>query len=251
MKTIGILGAMAQEIDEVKKLMTDVKTHEIGGRTFFEGDLQGKHCVVAFSKWGKVAATMTSVILITVFKVDEIVFIGTAGGIAPGIKVGDVVVANRLVQHDVDSRPMQKQFEIPQLNKIYIETDSRLRDLAMQATQSLIERGNGVIINKEKAAEFSITNTTLHRGDVASGDKFINSAEQRDTLLSLLPDVKCVEMEGAAVAQACCEFDIPFVVIRIISDSADGNAHFDFGNFIKEVANAYSTEIIIEMLKRY
>lgn len=242
---------MAQEIDEVKKLMTDVKTHEIGGRTFFEGFLEGKKCVVAFSKWGKVAATMTSVILITVFKVDEIIFIGTAGGIAPGIKVGDVVVANRLVQHDVDSRPMQKQFEIPQLNKIYIETDSRLRDLAMQATQSLIERGNGVIIDKEKAAEFSITNTTLHRGDVASGDKFINSAEQRDTLLSLLPDVKCVEMEGAAVAQACCEFDIPFVVIRIISDSADNNAHFDFGNFIKEVANAYSTEIIIEMLKRY
>jgi len=251
MKTIGILGAMAQEIDEVKKLMTDVKTHEIGGRTFFEGFLEGKKCVVAFSKWGKVAATMTSVILITVFKVDEIVFIGTAGGIAPGIKVGDVVVANRLVQHDVDSRPMQKQFEIPQLNKIYIETDSRLRDLAMQATQSLIERGNGVIIDKEKAAEFSITNTTLHRGDVASGDKFINSVEQRDTLLSLLPDVKCVEMEGAAVAQACCEFDIPFAVIRIISDSADNNAHFDFGNFIKEVANAYSTEIIIEMLKRY
>lgn len=251
MKTIGILGAMAQEIDEVKKLMTDVKTHEIGGRTFFEGFLEGKKCVVAFSKWGKVAATMTSVILITVFKVDEIVFIGTAGGIAPGIKVGDVVVANRLVQHDVDSRPMQKQFEIPQLNKIYIETDNRLRDLAMHATQSLIERGNGVIIDKEKAAEFSITNTTLHRGDVASGDKFINSAEQRDTLLSLLPDVKCVEMEGAAVAQACCEFDIPFVVIRIISDSADNNAHFDFGNFIKEVANAYSTEIIIEMLKRY
>jgi len=250
MKTIGILGAMAQEIDEVKKLMTDVKTHEIGGRTFFEGFLEGKKCVVAFSKWGKVAATMTSVILITVFKVDEIVFIGTAGGIAPGIKVGDVVVANRLVQHDVDSRPMQKQFEIPQLNKIYIETDSRLRDLAMQATQSLIERGNGVIIDKEKAAEFSITNTTLHRGDVASGDRFINSAEQRDTLLSLLPDVKCVEMEGAAVAQVCCEFDIPFAVIRIISDSADNNAHFDFGNFIKEVANAYSTEIIIEMLRR-
>ena len=73
MKTIGILGAMAQEIDEVKKLMTDVKTHEIGGRTFFEGFLEGKKCVVAFSKWGKVAATMTSVILITVFKVDEIV----------------------------------------------------------------------------------------------------------------------------------------------------------------------------------
>ena len=85
---------------------------------------------------------------------------------------------------------------------------------------------------------------------MASGDKFINSVEQRDTLLSLLPDVKCVEMEGAALAQVCCEFNIPFVVIRIISDSADNNAHFDFGNFIKEVANAYSTEIISEMMRR-
>ncbi len=249
MKTIGILGAMAQEIDEVKKLMTDVKTHEIGGRTFFEGFLEGKKCVVAFSKWGKVAATMTSVILITVFKVDEIVFIGTAGGIATGIKVGDVVVANRLVQHDLDSRPMQKQFEIPLLNRIYVETDSRLQNIAKQAVSRLIERGKGVIIDREKAAEFNITNTTLQCGDVASGDKFINGAEQRDAILSLLPDVKCVEMEGAAVAQVCCEFGTPFVVIRIISDSADGNAHFDFGNFIKEVANAYSTEIIGEMMK--
>ena len=249
MKTIGILGAMAQEIDEVKKLMTDVKTQEIGGRTFFEGDLQGKHCVVAFSKWGKVAATMTSVILITVFKVDEIIFIGTAGGIAPGINVGDVVVTNRLVQHDLDSRPMQKQFEIPLLNRIYVETDERLRQIAVQTVNKLIERGNGVIINKDKAAEFNITNTTLHIGDVASGDKFVNSDEQRDTLLSLLPDVLCVEMEGAALAQVCCEFGTPFVVIRIISDSADNNAHFDFGNFIKEVANAYSTEIIGEMMK--
>jgi len=246
---IGILGAMAQEIDEVKTLLHNVKTREIADRVFHLGTISGNECVIAFSKWGKVAATMTSAIMINEFKVDKLIFIGTAGSISHDLNIGDVVVAQRLVQHDIDSRPFQKKFEIPLINKIFIEADPQLSKTAEEAVSRLIDRGNGIIIDKEKAERFSISQTRLHRCDIASGDQFINDQSKRDEIATLLPSVKCVEMEGAAVAQVCYEFGTPFTVIRIISDSADHNARFDFGKFIVEVANSYSKAIIGEMAR--
>ena len=100
----------------------------------------------------------------------------------------------------------------------------------------------------EKAIEEFKLSPTLHFGDIASGDQFINSTEKRNEILSLLPDIQCVEMEGAAVAQVCFEFNVPFTVIRTISDTADHNARVDFGKFIVEVANAYSRAIISEII---
>lgn len=245
---IGVLGAMAQEIDEVKTLLQNVETKEIADRVFHSGTINGTECVIAFSKWGKVAATMTSAIMINEFKVNKLIFIGTAGALSSDLNIGDVVVAQNLVQHDIDSRPIQKRFEIPLINKIFIETDSQLDDIAARAIESLIGKGNGIIIDREKAEQFSISQTKLHRCDIASGDQFINNQSKRDEIAVLLPSVKCVEMEGAAVAQVCYEFKIPFTVIRIISDSADHNARFDFGKFIVEVANAYSKAIIGELM---
>jgi adenosylhomocysteine nucleosidase len=103
------------------------------------------------------------------------------------------------------------------------------------------------IVGEEAAKEFHLS-PTLHYGDIASGDQFINSDAKRNEILALLPDVKCVEMEGAAVAQVCIEFGTPFTVIRTISDTADHNARVDFGRFILEVANAYSKAIISEIM---
>ncbi len=247
-RNIGILGAMAQEIDEVKALLTDKTIVKIANREFVVGKINGIGCVVAFSKWGKVAATITATLLIQEFGVTDLFFIGTAGALADGLKVGDIVVSKRLVQHDLDARPIISRFELPLLNRIYINSDPELSALAGRAVSSLINKGVEKMVSEEAVKEFGLA-PTLHFGDIASGDQFINSDAKRNEILSLLPDVQCVEMEGAAVAQVCLEFGVPFTVIRTISDTADHNARVDFGKFIVEVANAYSRAIVAEIMR--
>ena len=247
-RNIGILGAMAQEIDEVKALLTEKTIVKIANREFVVGKINNVRCVVAFSKWGKVAATITATLLVQEFGVTDLFFIGTAGALADGLKVGDIVVAKRLVQHDLDARPIISRFELPLLNRIYVNTDWQLTELAGKAVANLLERGVEYIVGEEAVKEFNLK-PALYYGDIASGDQFINSDEKRQEILSLLPDIQCVEMEGAAVAQVCLEFGIPFTVIRTISDTADHNARVDFGKFIFEVANAYSRAIISEIMR--
>ena len=247
-KTIGILGAMAQEIDEVKALLTNKTVVKIANREFVVGKINGIACVVAFSKWGKVAATITATLLIQEFGVTDLFFIGTAGALADGLKVGDIVISKRLVQHDLDARPMISRFELPLLNRVYVNSDPHLTELAGKAVTNLLEKGVENMVGEEAVKEFNLA-PTLHFGDIASGDQFINSDEKRQEILGLLPDVLCVEMEGAAVAQVCLEFNVPFTVIRTISDTADHNARVDFGKFIVEVANAYSRAIIKEIIQ--
>lgn len=243
---IALLGAMAEEIDEVKALLQEPRTEIVGNREFITGTINGVDCVVAFSKWGKVAATITATLLITEFKVTHLLFIGTAGALAPCLKVGDIVIAKRLVQHDLDARPIINRFELPLLNKVYVDSDADLSSQASAAVENLLQQGPEYLVGPDAVKEFNL-NPQLYLGDVASGDQFINSDEKRDELLALLPNVLCVEMEGAAVAQTCLEFNTPFAVIRIISDSADHNARIDFTRFIQQVANAYSTAIVKEL----
>lgn len=248
MKNIGILGAMAQEIDEVKALLTEKTIVNIANREFVVGKIGHVRCVVAFSKWGKVAATVTATLLIQEFGVTDLFFIGTAGALSDGLKVGDVVVSKRLVQHDLDVRPILPRFELPFLNRVYVDSDPELTALAGKAVAGLLERGVVHMVGEEAVRDFNL-DPTLYYGDIASGDQFINSDEKRQEILSLLPGILCVEMEGAAVAQVCVEFNVPFTVIRTISDTADHNARVDFGKFVEEVANAYSRAIISEIMR--
>ena len=238
---------MAQEIDEVKAILTEKTIVKIANREFVVGKINNVRCVVAFSKWGKVAASITATLMIQEFAVTDLIFIGTAGALADELRIGDIVVAKRLVQHDLDARPIISRFELPLLNRIYVNTDPDLTALAGHAIQQLLMKGVEEIIGKEATEEFGLA-PTLHFGDIASGDQFINSVEKRNEILSLLPDIQCGEMEGAAVAQVCLEFNVPFTVIRTISDTADHNARVDFGRFIAEVANAYSKAIIAEIM---
>ena len=247
-RTIGILGAMAQEIDEVKALLTNKTVVKIANREFVVGKIHGIACVVAFSKWGKVAATITATLLIQEFGVTDLFFIGTAGALADGLKVGDIVISKRLVQHDLDARPMISRFELPLLNRVYVDSNPELTELAGKAVSSLLQKGVEHMVGEEAVKEFNLA-PTLYFGDIASGDQFINSDEKREEILGLLPDVLCVEMEGAAVAQVCLEFGTPFTVIRTISDTANHNARVDFGKFIVEVANAYSRAIVQEIMR--
>ncbi len=239
---------MPQEIDEVKALLTEKTIVKIANREFVVGKIGSVRCVVAFSKWGKVAATITATLLVQEFGVTDLFFIGTAGALAEGLRVGDIVISKRLVQHDLDARPMISRFELPLLNRVYVGSDPELTELAGKAVANLLKKGVEQMVGEEAVREFSLA-PKLYFGDIASGDQFINSNEKRQEILGLLPDVLCVEMEGAAVAQVCLEFNLPFTVIRTISDTADHNARVDFGKFIVEVANAYSRAIVSEIIR--
>ena len=247
-RTIGILGAMAQEIDEVKALLENKTVVNIGNREFVVGKINGIACVVAFSKWGKVAATITATLMVQEFGVTELIFSGTAGALADGLKVGDIVIAKRLVQHDLDVSPIIPRFELPLLNRIYVDSDPEVTALAGKAVSNLLEQGVEKMVGEQAVKDFNLA-PTLYYGDIASGDQFINSDVKRLEILDHLPNVLCVEMEGAAVAQVCLEFGVPFTVIRTISDTADHNARIDFGKFIVEVANAYSRAIVNEIMR--
>ncbi len=137
---------------------------------------------------------------------------------------------------------------MPLIKRVYVDSDPELTKLAGKAVTNVLSKGVENMVGAEAVKEFGLA-PTLHFGDIASGDQFINSNEKRNEILGLLPDVLCVEMEGAAVAQVCLEFDTPFTVIRTISDTADHNARVDFGKFIAEVANAYSRAIVGEIMR--
>jgi adenosylhomocysteine nucleosidase len=232
--TLAVMGAMPEEVAHLLPELHDARVVRHGNRDFHRGTLWGHDAVVVFSHWGKVASTMTATSLVTEFGATRLVFTGVAGGIDPSLRVGDVVVATRLVQHDLDARPLFARFEIPLLGRTFLEPDAALaRDLAAAARAYLAARGSGASVTE---------------GLVASGDQFFSSDARRGELRDALPDALCVEMEGAAVAQVCAEFGVPFAIVRTISDAAGDSAAVDFSRFLTEVASEYSHGILRRLL---
>lgn len=249
-RTIGIMGAMHEEINDVLSLLTDYTTETFGMRTYYSGKIGDKNVVIVFSRWGKVAAATTVSTLILKYGITELIFTGVAGGISPDLNIGDVVLSKRLIQHDMDARPLMRQYDLPLLNKAFIESDSGLLQNASQAIKKLLEdRSLHQVFPSGTLEKFNISNPKLWIGDIASGDIFFSSNVQKDSLSSRLPSVLCVEMEGASVAQVCFEYQVPFVVIRTISDAADDTSHIDFPLFLEEVSSKYSTQIIKNILE--
>lgn len=244
-KIIGIMGAMPEEIEGVILLLNDCKTLSMGNRTYFSGHINSIETVVVFSRWGKVAAATTVSTLIHYFNITELIFTGVAGAIHPELNIGDIVLAKRLIQHDMDARPLMNRYEIPLLSQTYLHPDSRLLKISEKAISYLLESKHlHEVISDEELNAFNVINPKLYIGDIASGDQFFSTNVQKNELSSSLPEVLCVEMEGAAVAQVCFEYNLPFTVIRTISDVADHSSHLDFPAFIKKIASTYSTEII-------
>ncbi|HYG15946.1 MAG TPA: 5'-methylthioadenosine/adenosylhomocysteine nucleosidase [Bacteroidia bacterium] len=244
-KTIGIMGAMPEEIDGVVSLLSNCKKSSAGMRTYYTGTIEGIETVVVFSRWGKVAAATTVSTLIHQFNITELLFTGVAGAISPDLRIGDIVIANRLIQHDMDARPLMSRYEIPLLNQTWFAGDSALITKATASINRLLETKTlHTVIGDSALDEFDIISPQLYSGDVASGDLFFSEARQKHILHRQLPSVLCVEMEGAAVAQVCYEHGIPFVIIRTISDIADDKSHIDFPRFIEKISSRYSTEII-------
>ena len=247
-RIIGIMGAMPEEIDSIRQLLSEESRVTIGRRTYSVGKLNGITAVVVFSRWGKVAASITVSTLILEFKVTELIFTGVAGATSPELRIGDIVLGRRLIQHDMDARPLMEQFEIPLLGKTFFESAAEQLEGAAKAIGELLEKKHlHAAIGSGELNKFDIVTPRLFVGDIASGDKFFSKTSDKDELLAKLPSVLCVEMEGAAVAQVCYEYDIPYTIIRTISDAADEKSHIDFPAFIKEISSKYSLEIVKNM----
>ena len=238
---IGIISAMQEEMQALLNELKNIKTTTKGMRNYFTGTLYNKEVVLVFSRWGKVASAATTTQLINDFDISEILFTGVAGGITPNLNIGDIVVGKHLYQHDLDAQPFYKQFEVPILKKLYFETKNTNK--LLNATKQFIIQYD-LFVNKEDAQNFNIDKPNVIIGDIASGDQFISSLEKIERLNKTLPTVMCVEMEGASVAQVCYEYNIPFSIIRIISDKANDNAHIDFAKFMHVIASHYALGIL-------
>ena len=234
---------MPEEIEALHNLLKIEKKVVKGMRTYYQGKLFNKKVVLVFSRWGKVASATTATQLINDFDVEEIIFTGVAGGVQPDVFVGDIVIGKDLYQHDMDGSPLVKAFEVPLLGKSAFSTHLEKRNQLTQASDQFLQNKNE-FLSKEQFINFEIKRPKIHVGDIASGDQFISSSEQSLRILSNLPTVKCVEMEGAAVAQVCYEYKVPFSIIRTISDNANHHAHIDFPKFAKEIASKYALGIL-------
>ena len=243
---IGILGAMVEEIGLIECRLGDAEIQPVGDGYFATGSLGGVPIVVATSGFGKVAAAATVATMIERFGPSVVMFAGVAGGVGSGVGVGDVVVADELVQHDFDASPMFARHVIPSLGTARIRSDVTIADDLTEAAGSFLSSHEAIAA----AAAYGITSPSVHRGLVASGDRFVTDPDQVATLRAELPGLLAVEMEGAAVAQVCAQRDVAFGVLRTISDLADADAPTDFNRFVATIAAPFTAGIIGELMGR-
>ena len=246
---IAIVAAMQEELGALLAVMPDEKRVRAAGRDFWVGHLHGHAVVAVLSRIGKVAAATTATVLLERFGVRAIVFTGVAGGLAPGVKVGDVVVASRLLQHDLDASPIFPRYEVPLTGHARFATDTAISD-ALAAVAADLLRDPVALLGQGVVDDFHLSAPALHRGLVVSGDRFVSSETESASLRRALPDALAVEMEGAAVAQVCHDYGVPFAAVRTISDRADAAAHVDFTRFVAVVASRYSQALVNAWLGR-
>ncbi|WP_010269913.1 5'-methylthioadenosine/adenosylhomocysteine nucleosidase [Paenibacillus senegalensis] len=221
-KKLGLIGAMTEEVERFLQSMEQTSTRPYAGIEFIEGQFMGMQTVVCKSGVGKVNAAVCSQLLIDRFQVDAVVFTGVAGALDPSLTIGDLVISTECMQHDMDVTALG--FErgiIPYQDQSVFPADATLRELALACGEEL--QGRKVI-----------------GGRILSGDQFI---ADRDQVIELHEQLQgaCTEMEGAAVAQVCAMNRVPYVVIRSMSDKADGSAHMNFAEFTRLAAdNSYT-----------
>src|SRR5258708_6117802 len=167
---IGILGAMPEEVDSIKKMMTIKNESSLAGRIYYAGTIGEIEVVLTFSRCGKVASGSTTTTLINIFNVDFVLFIGVAGAVDESLNIGDVVIGNGFYQHDMDARPLFDQFQIPLTSKIVFEPDSHDIQKAKQAAEHFFTNVDK-FIDGEILAKYSISKPKVHTGLIASGDK--------------------------------------------------------------------------------
>lgn len=213
-QTIGLMGAMDEEIALLLEKVKHQEAVDTAGATFVKGVLHGRNVVVCKSGVGKVNAATTTQILIDRFGAETVWFTGVAGAVHPNLNVGDIVISSTCLQHDMDVRPLgYKRGITPYQDVSDFPADPALIRLA------------------EDACARQCTDHHYRVGRVLSGDQFIADPEFVGSVLYKELDGVCVEMEGAALAQVCHRNGVPFIVLRSISDKADGSADVNFAEF--------------------
>lgn len=229
MKTIGIIGAMEEEIIVIRRKMTITQTRSVASMTFYVGQIDGQDIVLVRCGIGKVNAAVCTQILIDLFDVNYIINTGVAGGLHPDINIGDIIISSDTVEHDMDVTAFghEKGF-IPRMDKQFFEADQWLVEVAKQAAEA-IQGDHRVYV-----------------GRIASGDQFISSMKVKEEIYTNFT-AYCAEMEGAAIAHTCFLNQTPFVVIRAISDKADQSAEVNFDDFVN-LAAKNASKIITQMI---
>ncbi|MFV0522857.1 MAG: 5'-methylthioadenosine/adenosylhomocysteine nucleosidase [Mangrovibacterium sp.] len=245
---IGIVGAMHEEVMLLKDELSHIKVHQCGARTFYEGGY-GKHeIVLCLSGWGKVAAAATTTALIEVFEVEQLLFVGLAGSLHRQVLIGDIVIGDELIQHDVDLKDFTMMGRIlpPFYKSYHFKTRSSLVTLGANTAEEFkanLRKNAYSDINKEY-------HPSIHIGQIGTGDQFVSSIEMKKLILDKHPYLLCTEMEGAAIAQVANDYGTPFLVIRVISDNAANNAHEIFAKFLFEDIGHISVQLIKLLLAK-
>ena len=230
MNTIGIIGAMEEEVAILKEKMSEVTVLEKAGMEFFKGILGGQQVVIVRSGIGKVNAGICTQILADVFQVNAVINTGIAGSLKVEINIGDIVLSTDTMQHDVDAREFGYEIgQVPRMDTRTFPADDRLRETALQVCRK---------VNPE---------IQVFEGRVASGDQFVADKETKEKIIANT-QAYCTEMEGAAIGQAAYLNGIPYLVIRAISDKADDSAHMDYPAFEKE-AIRHTVNLVENMMK--
>ncbi|MGX6978425.1 5'-methylthioadenosine/adenosylhomocysteine nucleosidase [Vagococcus elongatus] len=225
---IGIIGAMAEEVVVLEKCLLEMKMWEEAGSHFYQGYIGEHEVIVVQSGIGKVMAGMVATLLVSHYHVDVLLNTGSAGGIGEGLSIGDVIVSDRLAYNDVDVTAFG-----------YAKGQMAGMPLYYEADKEVVEK----IL---KAAEK--TGMTVKKGLITTADSFIADQGKIAEIKSIFPDVLATEMEGAAIAQVATQYQVPFAVIRAISDVADEEASVSFDDFIIE-AGKKSAEMVIRFVE--
>ena len=228
MTKLAIMGAMEEEIEPLLAHFENVKVTDYADNKYYEVSYKGLDIVVAYSKIGKVFASLTASTMIQKFGCDTLLFSGVAGGINPELKIGDLIIADKLCQHDLDITAFGHPHGFVPGGKVLLDTTKELREAA-----------------KEVAKE---NNIKVIEGTIATGDQFVHSNERKEFIQKTF-DADALEMEGASVAVVCDALNVPFFILRAISDTADGGADIDFDEFLKSSAKN-SADYLVKIINK-
>jgi len=224
---IAIMGAMPEEIEPLLEKLDNIKRIDYADNRYYEATYNGVDVVVAYSKIGCAFSTLTATILIEHFGCDKLLFSGVAGAINSELKIGDLIYATKLCKHDLDITAFGHPHGFVPEGKVFIYPD-----------ESLIEVAKNVANKKQ---------IDLKGGVIATGDQFISSNDKKEWIKETF-NADAIEMEGYSVALVCDALNVPFFILRAISDSADMDASFDFDTFLEKSAKV-SADFILEMVE--
>ena len=225
---IAIMGAMPEEITPILEIVGEYKTTQYANNTYYEASYKGCEVVIAHSKIGKVFSTLTATSMIEHFACTTLLFSGVAGGINPSLKIGDLIVATKLSQHDLDITAFGHPMGFVPGGSVFVETDKELISVAKDVAKEL--------------------DKDLQEGVIATGDQFVHDTKIKEAIVKNF-GADALEMEGASVAVVCDALNVPCFILRAISDTADTDASFSFDEFMESSA-IISAAFVMKMVDK-